>query len=220
MRSFDMRPLIAVPVFACLLLASAFAPAPAEAQRTGTSARGVGGPGSIVTTPPGRVGIRVRPPTTTTWYSPSDPFYRSGDRFPYGPNTRPPTRRVRSDVWEYPLPFIYYYPVTTTRVIHVQSDVVQSRVVTPRTATVTPESSRVPAVESCAIVTVLEPNYRGYWKELRLPVAGARNTDELQRVLDARVEEGVAFTIRDAGGVTLDIPARAALDRIVVDRCR
>jgi hypothetical protein len=74
--------------------------------------------------------------------------------------------------------------------------------------------------ESCAIVTVLQPDYRGYWKELRLPVAGAVNTDELRRILNARIAEGVAFTLRDAAGETLDVPARAALDRIVVDPCR
>jgi hypothetical protein len=233
-----MRSLLVVPLIVGLL-APASAPAPAEAQSAGSSARGtVRGTGSAATgrtvpTTDGR--IRGGSDARGTSSSHFDPFFQPQNPFgtqsrfgtqPLGTQPRFGTVRVQQperrrsprrdyyyDGVYYPL--VYYYPVTSTRVIHVQS-----QVVTPRTVTVVPAASDVPAVESCAVVTVLQPDHRGYWRELQLPVAGARNTDELQRVLDARVEEGVAFTIRDVVGTTMEIPARAALDRIVVDPCR
>lgn len=209
-----MRPFLVGSLLGSLMLLAS-APAPAEAQRTGSSARGLlPGTGRIGTVPTAHFGIGVREPRITR-YTPSDPFYRHRDPFRTRLHSRFPSRHVRNQHRPLPIPVVYYFPVTTERVIHVQTEVVKSR-----TITVTPLSTRAPSVESCAVVTVLEPDHRGYWKELRLPVAGARNTDELQRVLDARIEEGVAFTIRDAAGETLDVPPPAELDRIVVDRCR
>jgi hypothetical protein len=224
-----MRSLLAVLLLGCLmLLASASAPAPVEAQSAGSSARGtVRGTGSATTgrsvpTTDGRIRGGSDPRGTSN--SQFDPFFQPRNPFSTQPRfgtvrvhqperRRPPRRDYYYDGVYYPV--VYYYPVTSTRVIHVQSEVV-----TPRTVTVVPVYGDVPAVENCAIVTVLQPDYRGYWREMRLPVAGARNTDELQRVLDARVDEGVAFSIRDVVGTTMEIPARASLDRIVVDPCR
>lgn len=177
-------------------------------------------------------GVRIRvglpAPRMPSHY---DPFYWPYDPYRYG-WVRPGYARGRvTHAWRgYPhfgffaglhFPLVYYYPVATTRVVHVQSGAVGATAVAGEAAPgMLPPTAATPPVEGCAIVTVLQPGQRGFWKELRLPAMGAHNTDELQRVLDARAEEGMAFSIRDASGEELAIPARADLDRIVVHPCR
>lgn len=115
-------------------------------------------------------------------------------------------RVPRSRFIGHPFVPVFFYAAP---VVHVQRSYIE----------VAPLVTRVPATDDCAIVTVLEPDNRGYWKSLKLPAAGAINIDELQRFLQARVEEGEAFQVRDAAGNILEIPGAEQLDRILVDSC-
>jgi hypothetical protein len=125
-------------------------------------------------------------------------------------------------------PFVLYYPVVSTHYVHVRTSTIGAQAAHAQApyAPLEPESVPAPAVaprpplEECALVMVLQPGNEGYFKELRLPALGALNTDELQRVIDARVAEGVSFRIRDAAGESFEIPAPANLRRVVVDVCR
>lgn len=220
MRTF----LSAVLLSGAALLAGGAAPAAVEAQRTGSAARGAPGTATMWVGDASRLDVRPRAPGRG-WLA--DPWGRRADwraeyRFGY-PDLRygRPDRRTRYGYAPYYAPVGYYSPLVvyappaTTHQVYMQTEMVR-----PRTIVLAPAAAAAPALEACAVVTVLQPDHRGYWKELQLPAAGAHNADELQRIIDARIEEGVPFTVRDADGETIDIPSGAALDRVVVDGCR
>jgi hypothetical protein len=200
---------------------------------SGSRSRGVG-----ATIRPPVFGVRVRPPTIriSDYYSLHDP-YRYGWTYRDYPSY---ARRVYpSHGWRgyprgvivagFPFPIVYYYPVSSTHVVHVRSTVATAvpysaaaQYPAAETWPIAPDAGALPRppVEACALVTVLQPGSRGYWKELRLPAAGAVNRDELQRFLLARLEERVAFTIRDAAGEPFEVPAAANVERVLVHPCR
>jgi hypothetical protein len=207
-----MRSIHVVVLAAGLVLLHA---ASAYAQTRSVPGRATGTTGVRPTTrppAPPSSGVRARPPV-------SRPLPITGTargrliptgRFVFDPFLRGPRRALHAPpgvfvVLTYPI--VYHHGVST-RYVHTQ------------VATTSPLPATEPAAfETCAIVTVLQPGERGYWKRITLPAAGAQNLDELQRVLAARVEEGDAFLVRDALGETLAIPAPAELDRLIVHAC-
>jgi hypothetical protein len=208
-----------LPLLCVVALAAALAPAPADAQSAGVrsrpSAPEPGGSRGHVWLPTpgsplgsygtahgsllsgggayGRYGSGNHPDAPRLGYR---PYRYSG--YPYSGGVSPHAR-VRVS-----------FP--TTRIIEVHTEVVAAApAAAPRSAAI---------IDTCALVTVLAPDGRGHWHEVRLPAMGARTIDELQRVMAARVLEGAAFNLRGATGFEVSIPAGPALDRVLVAPCR
>lgn len=116
----------------------------------------------------------------------------------------------------YFVPFFYVYP---RHVVHVQtsSSYTTSSYATP------PVYYDQPAVlddPTCVIVTVTQPGNDGYWKTLRLPVAGVVTRDQLRRLVSDRIRTGAAFQLTDVDGVSIHIPAGLQVETVAVDPCR
>jgi hypothetical protein len=237
MRSYNMRHLLVPALVACSVLLWS-GTAHAQSGRAGTATGTTGGTGTVrgVVTTPGSVprgGIRV--PTTRRPVPPqagtgigqrglSDRFaYRYGTlrQTPLGIVVGTGTVPLRSHLRGYhPYPGATIIVQPSHRVyssysqgIWVAGAPVWGGGEQPRPWR--PETVR----ERCAVVVVLDRSSRGWWQEIALPLAGAENVDELQRVLNARLAEGTAFRIQDAAGTWLEIPAANGVERIVVEPC-
>jgi hypothetical protein len=223
-----------LPLLCVVALVAALAPEPADAQSAGVRSRGHGpGPGSsrghawlpAPGSPLGsygtahgsllsgggayfRFGSANHPDAPRLGYS---PYRYSG--YPYAGGIDPYTRvRVSARGARVEVGFPIYAVLPATRIIEVHTEVVAAApAVAHRSAAI---------IDTCALVTVLAPDGRGHWHQVRLPAMGARTIDELQRVIAARISEGAAFSLRDAAGSEVSIPAGPALDRVLVAPCR
>lgn len=111
-----------------------------------------------------------------------------------------------------PLPLFFIYPIG---VVHIQSTSVYGASTVVQSGY--PVETETPG---CAIVTVVLPGNDGYWKTLRLPIENAWTRDQLRRLLSDRMRAGLAFTLVDADGVRLDVPAGLQINEVLVEPCR
>lgn len=111
-----------------------------------------------------------------------------------------------------PLPLFFIYPIG---VVHIQSTSVYGASTVVQSGY--PVETETPG---CAIVTVVLPGNDGYWKTLRLPIENAYTRDQLRRLLSDRMRAGLAFTVVDADGVRLDVPAGLQINEVLVEPCR